>query len=275
MQVEDEGRTYRIGELASLFGVTGRTIRYYEELGLLEAAGRQDGAHRKYHERNVIYLKRIQQLKDYGLTLAEIRELFDLARRDRSGETVGRKLADKYREKLEEAERRKRALDGLHRRPRLAPGAAGARPGLLPMSRFLMRLVPLLRSLRRTAPGRGRLEVAYLCFDIGSSTLKAAVLSEDGSLLGLARRQLRSSGEGIGVDPLAWAESAFAAGPEALAAARIAPRAPEIRGISVSGHGPTLSRSEPTAFPSVLPSPGSTEAPYAKPKRYLPSPAAR
>jgi DNA-binding transcriptional MerR regulator len=110
MQVEDEGRTYRIGELASLFGVTGRTIRYYEELGLLEPAGRQDGAHRKYHERNVIYLKRIQQLKDYGLTLAEIREIFDLARRDRSGETVRSKLADKYREKIDEAERKKRAL---------------------------------------------------------------------------------------------------------------------------------------------------------------------
>jgi DNA-binding transcriptional MerR regulator len=111
MESEDEGRTYRIGELASLFGVTGRTIRYYEELGLLEAAGRQDGAHRKYHERNAIYLKRIQQLKDYGLTLAEIRELFDLARRDRSGEAVRKRLAEKYREKLEEAERRRRALE--------------------------------------------------------------------------------------------------------------------------------------------------------------------
>ena len=112
MQGEDEGKTYRIGELASLFGVTGRTIRYYEELGLLEAAGRQGGAHRKYHERNAIYLKRIQQLKDYGLTLAEIREIFDLARRDRSGDSVRSKLAGKYREKLDEAERRKRALEG-------------------------------------------------------------------------------------------------------------------------------------------------------------------
>jgi DNA-binding transcriptional MerR regulator len=111
MESEEEGRTYRIGELASLFGVTGRTIRYYEELGLLEAAGRQDGAHRKYHERNAVYLKRIQQLKDYGLTLAEIRDLFDLARRDRSGEAVRKKLAEKYREKLEEAERRRRAID--------------------------------------------------------------------------------------------------------------------------------------------------------------------
>jgi DNA-binding transcriptional MerR regulator len=111
MKSEDEGRTYRIGELAALFGVTDRTIRYYEELGLLEAAVRQDGAHRKYPERNAVYLKRIQQLKDYGLTLAEIRELFDLSRRDRSGQAVRTRLAEKYREKLAEAERRRRALD--------------------------------------------------------------------------------------------------------------------------------------------------------------------
>jgi DNA-binding transcriptional MerR regulator len=111
MASEVEEKTYRIGELASLFGVTDRTIRYYEELDLLEAAGRQDGAHRKYPARNVVYLKRIQQLKDLGLTLAAIRELFDLARRDRSGDAVRRRLAEKYREKLEEAERRRKALD--------------------------------------------------------------------------------------------------------------------------------------------------------------------
>jgi DNA-binding transcriptional MerR regulator len=104
-------RTYRIGELASMFGVTGRTIRYYEELGLLQAVDREEGAHRKYDERNAVYLKRIQQLKDYGLSLADISELFELARRDRSGEKVRSRLAQKYREKLAEAERRRKALE--------------------------------------------------------------------------------------------------------------------------------------------------------------------
>ena len=111
MASELKEKTYRIGELAALFGVTDRTIRYYEELGLLDPAGRQDGAHRKYPARNIIYLKRVQQLKDYGLALAEIRELFDLARRDRSGEAVRKRLASKYREKLEEARRRRSVLD--------------------------------------------------------------------------------------------------------------------------------------------------------------------
>ena len=111
MNGDDEGFQYRIGELAEMFGVTARTIRYYEELGLLEAAGREEGGHRRYPEKNVIHLKRIQQLKDYDLSLAEIRELFDLARRDRSGEKVRKRLAEKYQEKLTEAEKRKRALE--------------------------------------------------------------------------------------------------------------------------------------------------------------------
>jgi DNA-binding transcriptional MerR regulator len=111
MELEDGQTIYRIGELAALFGVTARTIRYYEELGLLEPSERQDGGHRRYDERNAIYLKRIQQLKDYGLGLADIGELFELARRDRSGESVRRRLAEKYREKLDEAQKRKKALD--------------------------------------------------------------------------------------------------------------------------------------------------------------------
>ena len=108
---EEKTFEYRIGELADMFGVTARTIRYYEELGLLEAAGREEGSHRRYPARNVIHLKRIQQLKDYGLSLAEIGELFELARRDRSGEAVRARLAEKYREKREEAERKKAALE--------------------------------------------------------------------------------------------------------------------------------------------------------------------
>ena len=102
---------FRSGELSRLFGITVRTIRYYEELGLLEAENRDVSEHRRYSERNAIRLKRIQQLKDYGLTLAEISELFDLAKRDRSGEAVRLSLAAKYRERLAEAQRRRAALD--------------------------------------------------------------------------------------------------------------------------------------------------------------------
>jgi DNA-binding transcriptional MerR regulator len=103
--------SYKIGELARMFDVTLRTLRYYEELGLLEADERSSSGHRRYPEKNVVSLKRIQQLKDYGLSLVEIKELFDLAREDRSGALIRRELSGKYRGKLEEAKRKREALD--------------------------------------------------------------------------------------------------------------------------------------------------------------------
>lgn len=111
MEIETIVRTYRIGELASMFGVTCRTIRYYEELGLIEAVKRENGGHRRYSSNSAIHLKRIQQLKEYGLGLAEISELFELARSDRSGAKVRTKLAETYRGKLKEAQKRKAAID--------------------------------------------------------------------------------------------------------------------------------------------------------------------
>ncbi|MBU0929121.1 MAG: MerR family transcriptional regulator [Spirochaetes bacterium] len=107
----DPERSYKIGELARMFGLTARTVRFYEELGLLESESREGSAHRRYPERNAVRVRRIQQLKDYGLTLAEIRELFDLAARDRSGESVRKSLSEKYRSRLEEARKKRDALD--------------------------------------------------------------------------------------------------------------------------------------------------------------------
>jgi DNA-binding transcriptional MerR regulator len=107
MQAED----FKIGDLARMFGVTVRTLRYYEELGLLEPGERTESEHRRYPEKNVIYLKRIHQLKDYGLSLSEIQELFQLSREDRSGQRVRVELARQYRVKLDEAGRRHESLE--------------------------------------------------------------------------------------------------------------------------------------------------------------------
>jgi DNA-binding transcriptional MerR regulator len=67
--------TYRIGELAAKVGVTERTIRYYEERGLLESVKRLDGGQRVYTDDDVRRLKFIQKLKVLGLSLAEMQEL--------------------------------------------------------------------------------------------------------------------------------------------------------------------------------------------------------
>jgi DNA-binding transcriptional MerR regulator len=69
----------RIGEVAKLAGTTPRTIRYYEEIGLLpEASGRQPGAHRTYAEADVERLTELLRLKDLlGLSLDELKELVE------------------------------------------------------------------------------------------------------------------------------------------------------------------------------------------------------
>jgi DNA-binding transcriptional MerR regulator len=66
-------RTYRIGEVADRVGVTTRTIRYYEERGLLGTATRTRGAHRIYTESDITRLEELIRLRDLlGLTLEEL-----------------------------------------------------------------------------------------------------------------------------------------------------------------------------------------------------------
>ena len=71
--------TLRIGEVAELTGTTPRTIRYYEELGLLPPArGRQPGSHRLYEEGDVERLREVLRLKELlGVSLEELRELVE------------------------------------------------------------------------------------------------------------------------------------------------------------------------------------------------------
>jgi DNA-binding transcriptional MerR regulator len=73
MRVQTQER-YRIGEVAERVGVTTRTIRYYEELGLLgAAAARTKGAHRLYTEADITRLEELIRLRDLlGLSLEEI-----------------------------------------------------------------------------------------------------------------------------------------------------------------------------------------------------------
>jgi DNA-binding transcriptional MerR regulator len=83
----------RIGQVAELTGTTPRTIRYYEEIGLLRAAPeREPGAHRVYEQSDVERLQEVLRLKRVlGLSLEELRELSEeeLARTARLEEWHG------------------------------------------------------------------------------------------------------------------------------------------------------------------------------------------
>ena len=68
----------QIGEAADRAGLTQRTLRYYEEKGLLKPPSRLDGGFRLYSPEDMERVSRIKQLKELlGFSLAEIKEMMD------------------------------------------------------------------------------------------------------------------------------------------------------------------------------------------------------
>jgi len=81
----------QIGEVAQRTGVTQRTLRFYEEKGLLRPPSRMDGGFRLYSEEDVKRVEHIRRLQDLlGISLAEIKEMVD-------ADQVLRELRSQYR----------------------------------------------------------------------------------------------------------------------------------------------------------------------------------
>lgn len=101
MSEVDDLRTLRIGELAARVGVTTRTIRYYEERGLLGPGERTRGAHRLYGETDVLRLRELLRMRDLlGLSLDELVELAE-------AEEARAVLRDRWTGSATDAERRR------------------------------------------------------------------------------------------------------------------------------------------------------------------------
>ncbi len=102
-------RTYKIGELSERTGLSLRTIRYYEELGLIHAR-RTSGGQRLYSDQEMIYLKRITELKKLGFSLEEISRIINLKSEDESGNKRRDELLRKYRKRYSKEKERLEAL---------------------------------------------------------------------------------------------------------------------------------------------------------------------
>ncbi|ADZ69691.1 Probable transcriptional regulator, MerR family protein [Polymorphum gilvum SL003B-26A1] len=76
MDDDGEGKLLAISEMSDLFGVTLRTLRFYEEKGLINPV--RKGARRFYTSRDVGRMRVILQAKKIGLTLVEIRRVIKL-----------------------------------------------------------------------------------------------------------------------------------------------------------------------------------------------------
>jgi DNA-binding transcriptional MerR regulator len=154
MNTQTQERSYRIGEVAERVGVTTRTIRYYEELGLLgTAAGRSKGAHRLYDDADISRLEEVIRLRDLlGLSLEELVALTE-AEEARAG------LRDQWAESANDAERVRivrAAIPLIERQLELVRGRQQK------LSEFADELSAKLRSLRdrqaelERKPGSGR-----------------------------------------------------------------------------------------------------------------------
>jgi len=76
--ITNEPPLYTIEQVAARTGLTKRTLRYYEEVGLLPPTDRTEGNYRRYSEDDVARLERIKNLRELlGFSLADIRKLLE------------------------------------------------------------------------------------------------------------------------------------------------------------------------------------------------------
>ncbi|MBB6669875.1 MerR family transcriptional regulator [Cohnella nanjingensis] len=66
---------WKVGELAKLTGLTVRTLRFYDQIGLLSPTGYSDGGYRLYEEPDLSRLQQVLALKELGLQLDEIKSV--------------------------------------------------------------------------------------------------------------------------------------------------------------------------------------------------------
>jgi MerR family transcriptional regulator, copper efflux regulator len=100
----------RIGELARRVGVTLRTIRHYERLGLLPKGEREGNGQHYYSEASIARLEKIDQLKRLGLTLEEVSGVIELYFSDPSRRSAKRKVLSILRQHLSQTDEKIAAL---------------------------------------------------------------------------------------------------------------------------------------------------------------------
>lgn len=77
----DADSMYQIGQVAETVGLSLRTIRYYEEVGLVPPSGRSPGGFRLYTDADIDRLRLVKNLKPLDLTIEEMRDLVTVRNR--------------------------------------------------------------------------------------------------------------------------------------------------------------------------------------------------
>ncbi|MEW6611460.1 MAG: MerR family transcriptional regulator [Pseudomonadota bacterium] len=103
---------YKIGDVARRLGTTARTLRFYEEQGLIAATRTEKGT-RRYAEADVARFEVILHLARLGVPLKEIHRLATTRPQSRSGDEASRRVAALLATMRTEAEERRRAYETL------------------------------------------------------------------------------------------------------------------------------------------------------------------
>ncbi|RAP73376.1 MerR family transcriptional regulator [Paenibacillus montanisoli] len=68
---------WKVGDLAKSTGITVRTLRFYDQIGLFSPSGHSESGHRLYNEADIGRLQQILSLKDLGLSLEDIQKVLN------------------------------------------------------------------------------------------------------------------------------------------------------------------------------------------------------
>ncbi len=115
----------RIGQLADRLGINPKTIRYYEEIGLIPPAPRTSGGYREYSDTDADRLTFIKTAQRLGLSLEEVAEILSLRER---GERPCAYVRDVIDEQIRSVDRRIAELRALRAELRELRSAADAIP---------------------------------------------------------------------------------------------------------------------------------------------------
>jgi len=119
VDVEESGsrrrnRWYTTGEMARLSDNTLRTVRFYEEAGILRPVGRTEGGHRLFERPELDRLLLVTDLREAGMSLEEIRSLLDTRDNAPSGAEAARSIIAALRGHLQNLNRKVEILGRLH-----------------------------------------------------------------------------------------------------------------------------------------------------------------
>lgn len=92
-----------IKEFSQKCGLSAHTLRYYEKIGLLPAVERTDSNHRRYSERDVIWITFIKRLKATNMPLSEIQQYAELREQGEGTEEARMQLLTTHARLLEQA----------------------------------------------------------------------------------------------------------------------------------------------------------------------------